>query len=58
MTELAQKRIPLRALTISEAALAVPALSSCLAPEWMTADDGVLVWLIALIPAFLFAYYK
>ena len=58
MTEFAQKPVPLRALAISVGALAVPALSSFLAPEWMTGDDGVLVWLTALVPAFLFAYYK
>ncbi len=58
MTEFAHKPVPLRALAISVAALAVPTLSSLLAPEWMTGDDGVLVWVTALVPAFLFAYYK
>ncbi len=58
MTEFARMPVPLRALAISVVALAVPALSSFLAPEWMTGDEGVLVWLIALVPAFLFAYYK
>ena len=58
MTEFAQEPVPLRALAISVVAFAVPALSSVLAPEWTTGDDGVLVWLTALVPAFLLAYYK
>ncbi len=58
MTEFAHKPLPPRALAISLVALAVPALSSFLAPEWMTDDDGVLIWLTALVPAFLFVYYK
>ena len=58
MTEFAHEPVPLRALAISVVAFAVPALSSFLAPEWMTADDGVLLWLTALVPAFLLAYYK
>ena len=58
MAEFPRKPVPLRALVISVVALAVPALSSFLTPEWMTGDDGALVWLTALVPAFLFAYYK
>ena len=58
MTEFDLKPVPPGALAISVIALAVPALSSFRAPEWMTGDDGVLVWLTALDPAFLFAYYK
>ncbi len=57
-TETPHKPLPPEALAISAFALAVPALSSFLAPEWMTAVTGMLVWLTALVPAFLFAYYK
>ena len=57
-TELAPKSVPPQALALSLLTLAVPTLSSFLAPEWMTGDDGVLLWLTALIPAFLLAFYK
>ena len=50
--------LPGRALLISVAALAVPAASGFIAPEWMSGEGGVLVWLTALVPAFLMAYYK
>src|SRR5687768_17223402 len=48
-------RIPLRAVIISIAALAVPFLAT----QW-SADPtvSILVWLVALIPAFLLAYYR
>ena len=58
VTETPHKPLPPEALAISAFALAVPALSSFLAPEWMTAVGGMLVWLTALVPAFLFAYYR
>ena len=57
-TETPHKPLPPEALAISAFALAVPSLSSFLAPEWMTAVSGMLVWLTALVPAFLFAYYR
>ena len=56
--EFAHKPLPYRALIIAVAALAAPALLSFLAPEWVTSDAGALAWLVALVPAFLFAYYK
>ncbi len=52
------KSLPPRALVISVAAMAVPLLAGFVAPEWMTSREGVLVWLTALVPAFLLAYYK
>jgi diguanylate cyclase (GGDEF)-like protein len=50
-------RIPLRAVVISTAALAVPFIDTTL----FQADQsgaGTLLWLLALIPAFLLAYYR
>ena len=38
--------------------MAIPLLAGFVAPEWMTSREGVLVWLTALVPAFLLAYYK
>ena len=58
VTGFAHKPLPFQALVITVAALAVPALSSFFAPEWMTGDARALIWLTALVPAFLFAYYK
>ena len=50
------KPLPLRALVISVAAMAIPLLAGFVAPEWMTSQEGVLVWLTALVPAFMLAY--
>lgn len=50
--------VPLRALGLSLLALAAPVLGSFLAPDWMTEESGVLLWLSALIPPFLLTYYR
>jgi diguanylate cyclase (GGDEF)-like protein len=48
-------RIPVRAVILSVAALAVPFAAS----QWAAdADSTPLVWLMALVPAFLLAYYR
>jgi diguanylate cyclase (GGDEF)-like protein len=52
-----RRRVPFQALLISLAALAVPVGAALYAPEWH-AYRGVLLWLNALLPAFLFAYYR
>ncbi len=52
------KPLPVRSLVISTAALGVPVVSGFVAPDWMSGQGGVLVWLTALVPGFLFAYYK
>jgi len=49
--------VPPRALAISLLALSVAGLSG-FAFETPVAEIGALVWLLALIPPFLFAYYK
>jgi diguanylate cyclase (GGDEF)-like protein len=51
------QRVPARALVISIAALAVPVTATLVAPEWQD-EMGLLLWLTALVPAFLFAYYR
>ncbi|MFH1763593.1 MAG: GGDEF domain-containing protein [Gemmatimonadota bacterium] len=50
--------IPLRALWLSFAALFVPVSAAVSFPEWAGADTGLLIWLTALIPAFLLTYYR
>ncbi len=50
-------RVPTKALVLSSLSLAAAASASLLWPESM-GDYSALVWLLALIPAFLFAYYK
>lgn len=50
-------RVPTKALVLSSVSLAAAATASLLWPESM-GDYSALVWLLALIPAFLFAYYK
>lgn len=48
--------VPARALVISVATLAVPVLAVYLLPS--TNNFELLVWLVALVPAFLLAYYR
>ncbi|NIP83930.1 MAG: diguanylate cyclase [Gemmatimonadetes bacterium] len=49
--------IPLRLLVLSFAALLVPVLATFWFPE-STARYELLLWLLALVPAFLLAYYR
>lgn len=48
--------VPVRALVISLAALVVPVLALYLLPA--TNNYSLLIWLLALVPAFLLAYYR
>ncbi len=50
-------QVPLRALLLSLAALAVPVIAALYVPESIS-DFAGLLWLIALVPAFLLAYYR
>jgi hypothetical protein len=38
--------------------MAVPVLGTFLLPGWTGEDQGVLVWLTSLVPAFLLTYYR
>lgn len=49
--------IPVRAVVISVLALAVP-VAAALVPEGATSGYALLLWLVALIPAFLLSYYR
>jgi len=49
--------IPPRALILALAALLVPAVAAAVAPEWLTDDRALLLWMTPLLPAFLLAYY-
>ncbi len=50
--------IPLRALLLSFASLFVPVLAAVLFPDWTGEEAGLLIWLTALVPAFLLTYYR
>jgi diguanylate cyclase (GGDEF)-like protein len=52
------RHIPLRALWLSFAALTVPVLVAVVFPRFAGAEAGLLVWLTALLPAFLLTYYR
>ena len=52
------RHIPVRALWLSFAALAVPVSAAVLFPAWAGAEAGLLIWLTALVPAFLLTYYR
>jgi len=56
-TESGDNRVPPRALAISLVALAVAGLTAIAWPSSLEELAG-LVWLLALVPAFLFAYYR
>lgn len=51
-------RVPGRALVISVLALAVPAVSTLFFFRYEVNEVGMLVWLTALVPAFLLAYHR
>lgn len=50
-------RIPLRAVVIAIAALAVPFVDTSLSSD-PTTTGSALLWLLALVPAFLLSYYR
>ncbi|MDT8368067.1 MAG: diguanylate cyclase [Longimicrobiales bacterium] len=52
-----ERRVPARAAVLSLGALAIPILGATIFPEAL-GDYAALLWLTALIPAFLFAYYR
>jgi len=53
-----QRPIPLKALLFCFAALFIPILTALLFPSFSGGDTGLLIWLTALIPAFLLTYYR
>lgn len=50
--------VPPRALAISIAALVIPVVTVYSFPDWTSSGGGMLIWLTALIPAFLLSYYR
>lgn len=53
-----QPAVPAHALLLSLISLAVPVLSSSFFPDWTNSELGFLIWLLALIPAFLLSFYR
>jgi len=53
-----QRPIPLKVLLLSFGALLIPILTALLLPDFSGEDAGLLIWLTALIPAFLLTYYR
>jgi diguanylate cyclase (GGDEF)-like protein len=47
---------PTRALVLSALALLVPLVGSLVFPDWTGRGAGLLVWLLALVPAFVLSY--
>ncbi len=58
MASSAPQRVPPRALALSIAALVVPVAVVFWLPDWTSSGAGMLIWLTALIPAFLLSYYR
>lgn len=54
----ATRPLPFRALVLSLLALMVPVVAVLFFPEWTEDQAGILVWLTALVPAFLLTYYR
>ncbi len=48
----------MRALLASLGALALPMLAAWIVPGWLEQNGSLLVWLPALVPAFLLTYYR
>src|SRR4051812_43475471 len=55
--ERSRRRVPPRAPAFSVAALLVPVAGALLCPDSL-GSYGPLLWLVALVPAFLLAYYR
>ena len=55
--ETSSRVVPTRALVLSAGALVIPVTGALLFPE-MLGEYGALLWLTALVPAFLLAYYR
>ena len=53
-----RRRVPARAFAISVASLAIPVAAAFWFPDWTNNGLGMLIWLTALIPAFLLSYYR
>lgn len=51
------RQVPPRALAVSLAALAIPALGAFIVPDVLR-EYAPFLWLLALLPAFLLAYYR
>jgi len=52
------RSIPLRVFALSFGALFIPVSVAVFFPAWSANDAGLLIWLTALIPAFLLTYYR
>ncbi len=50
--------VPVPALVLSLAALAIPVVATTLLPAWLERDGALLVWLPVLLPAFLLTYHR
>lgn len=53
-----RREVPARALLLTLGALAVPVVTQVWGSDWVESELGILVWLSALIPAFLLTYYR
>ena len=58
MTPQTLRPVPIRALVLSLGSLAVPVAAVVVFPDWAQDEQGVLIWLTSLVPAFLFAFYR
>jgi diguanylate cyclase (GGDEF)-like protein len=52
------RSIPLKVFLLSFGALFIPVSVAVLFPAWTANDAGLLIWLTALVPAFLLTYYR
>ncbi len=52
------RSIPFRVFVLSFGALFIPVSVAVLFPAWTAEDAGLLIWLTALVPAFLLTYYR
>lgn len=50
--------VPKLGLVLALVCLAIPMGASLIFPDWINDDVGLLIWLLALVPAFLLSYYR
>ena len=54
----AKAQVPVRALLLSVASLTIPLVATTLTPDFLDEQYALLIWLPALLPAFLLTYYR
>ena len=53
-----KRPVPARVLLLSVGALSIPVVATTLLPGWIETEGALLMWLPAIVPAFLLTFYR